>query len=75
LSEGASLFHKTYNLGRVDPAIEDKNVGKKPSHSSTDTYHMINALAKNLQKGVIQQVKFVKIRPSTEGWRRFSAGI
>ena len=69
------LFHKTFNLGRMDPAVEDKNVGKKPSHSSTDTFHMINALAKNLQKGVIEQIKFVKIRPGTEGWNKFSIGI
>ena len=48
LSGGPTLFNKTYNLGRTDPAVAETNIGKKPSHSAADTFHIFNSLAKNM---------------------------
>lgn len=42
--ESAQLFHKTYNLGRKDPASTDDQAAKKPSHSTLDTYLIMTGI-------------------------------
>ena len=43
-------LYKRMKNGRPDPAAGEKASSKKPSHSSTDMYHMMNGLRKNLSK-------------------------
>lgn len=52
-------------MGRPDPAAQEKASSKKPSHSTTEMYHMMNGLKKNLKSEdcKIREVHLIKLRP------------
>ena len=43
------IYKRIVTMGRPDPSSLEKASSKKPSHSTTDMYHMMNGLRKNLE--------------------------
>ena len=73
--ELGNLYKRLYETGRPDPSAAETAASRKPSHSSSDMYHILNGLAKNIVSGKIASVQLIKLRPGTEGWSRLAKGV
>jgi len=60
-----NLYKRIVTMGRPDPSIKEKATSKKPSHSSTDMYHILNGLKKNLinNDNNLKSLQLIKVRP------------
>ena len=59
--------HKRINeMKRPDPSVLEKATTKKPSHSTTDMYHFMTGLRKNLSKETskLKSLHLIKVRPT-----------
>ena len=50
----ANLYKRLYETGRPDPSAGETAASRKPSHSASDMYHILNGLAKNIASGKVQ---------------------
>ena len=73
--ELGNLYDRIYKNGRPDPSAAETTSSRKPSHSSSDMYHILNGLAKNITSGKVQSIQLIKVRPGTEGWARLAKGV
>lgn len=65
INKMANLYKRIYMLGRPDPSEGEKATSKKPSHSSTDMYHILTGLKKNLcnNENSLKSLQLIKVRP------------
>ena len=71
-----NLYDRIYRNGRPDPSVAETASSRKPSHSASDMYHILNGLAKNITSGKkLHLIQLIKVRPGTEGWARLGKGL
>lgn len=53
-------------MKRPDPTTQEKASTKKPSHSTTDMYHFMTGLRKNMskEKSELKTLQLIKVRPT-----------
>ena len=59
--------HKRLNeMKRPDPSALEKATSKKPSHSTTDMYHFMTGIKRNMSKDStrIKTLQLIKLRPT-----------
>lgn len=60
------VHRKINESGRPDPSAQEKATTKKPSHSTTDMYHFMTGLRRNMSKQTtqIKTLQLIKVRPT-----------